>query len=40
MRSMGLTAYRLSISWPRVMPTGRGGVNERGLAFYDRLLDE
>ena len=40
MASMGLQAYRLSVSWPRVMPQGRGAVNARGLAFYDRLVDE
>jgi len=39
MRDMGLTAYRFSISWPRVMPEGTGHVNEPGVAFYDRLVD-
>lgn len=40
MRNMGLQAYRFSVSWSRVMPQGAGEVNERGLAFYDRLVDE
>ncbi len=40
MKSLGLQAYRLSISWPRVLPGGVGGVNERGLAFCDALIDE
>lgn len=39
MREMGVQAYRLSVSWPRVMPDGVGRVNEKGLAFYDRLID-
>ena len=39
MQALNLGAYRLSICWPRVMPTGRGEVNEAGLAFYDRLVD-
>ncbi len=39
-RDLGCNAYRLSISWPRVVPTGSGAVNEAGLAFYDRLVDE
>ncbi|MEA3395994.1 MAG: GH1 family beta-glucosidase [Chloroflexota bacterium] len=39
MRKIGLQAYRLSISWPRVLPEGVGAVNEPGLAFYDRLVD-
>ncbi len=40
MQRMGLQAYRLSVSWPRVLPDGVGRVNEAGLAFYDRLIDE
>lgn len=40
MKEIGLKAYRFSISWPRVFPEGRGAVNEKGLAFYDRLVDE
>ncbi|MDQ6794662.1 MAG: GH1 family beta-glucosidase [Chloroflexota bacterium] len=39
MRELGLRAYRFSVAWPRVIPAGRGAVNERGLAFYDRLVD-
>jgi len=39
MRELGLHAYRLSFCWPRILPTGTGAVNERGLAFYDRLID-
>ncbi len=40
MKHIGLKGYRFSISWPRVMPEGVGAVNEEGLAFYDRLVDE
>ena len=40
MRSLGLTGYRFSVSWPRIYPTGRGKVNPAGLDFYDRLVDE
>lgn len=39
MKSAGFGAYRFSIAWPRVQPTGRGPVNSRGLDFYDRLVD-
>jgi beta-glucosidase len=39
-KSLGVDAYRFSIAWPRVVPDGRGAVNEAGLAFYDRLVDE
>src|SRR5690349_7173029 len=39
MRQIGVGAYRFSVSWPRVLPTGRGAANEAGLAFYDRLVD-
>ncbi len=40
MAEMGLGAYRFSVSWPRVLPNGRGTVNEAGLKFYDELIDE
>jgi beta-glucosidase len=40
MRELGLDAFRFSIAWPRVLPEGRGRINEAGLDFYDRLVDE
>lgn len=39
MRELGVNAYRFSIAWPRILPTGRGRVNPAGLDFYDRLVD-
>jgi beta-glucosidase len=39
MAELGLRAYRFSIAWPRIQPTGRGPSNRIGLAFYDRLID-
>lgn len=39
MAALNLKAYRFSISWPRVLPQGTGTVNQRGLDFYDRLVD-
>ncbi len=39
MRSLGLKAYRFSIAWSRILPTGTGAVNQAGLDFYDRLVD-
>ena len=39
MRDIGVDAYRFSLSWPRILPRGRGSINEAGLAFYDRLID-
>ncbi|GAA0985417.1 GH1 family beta-glucosidase [Nocardiopsis tropica] len=39
LRELGVDAYRFSIAWPRVVPTGKGAVNPEGLAFYDRLVD-
>ncbi|MFE7232782.1 GH1 family beta-glucosidase [Streptomyces sp. NPDC057596] len=40
MADLGLNAYRFSISWPRVQPTGRGPAVQVGLDFYRRLVDE
>ncbi|RME71701.1 MAG: beta-glucosidase [Chloroflexi bacterium] len=39
MQELGLKAYRFSISWPRILPAGRGQVNQAGLDFYSRLVD-
>src|SRR5436305_12482084 len=39
MRSLGMDAYRFSISWSRILPTGRGTVNRAGLDLYERLVD-
>ena len=39
MKELGTGGYRFSIAWPRIQPTGRGPANEKGLAFYDRLID-
>jgi beta-glucosidase len=39
MQSIGVGAYRFSVAWPRIFPTGRGAVNIAGLDFYDRLVD-
>ena len=39
MADLGVTAYRFGLSWARVLPSGRSGVNRAGLAFYDRLID-
>lgn len=39
MRELGLQAYRFSIAWSRILPEGTGRVNERGLDFYERLVD-
>jgi beta-glucosidase len=40
MKTLGLSAYRFSIAWARVIPEGRGRVNPAGLGFYERLVDE
>jgi beta-glucosidase len=39
MAAIGVHAYRLSLSWSRILPQGTGKVNAKGLAFYDRLID-
>ena len=40
MKRIGVRASRFSVSWPRVLPEGVGPVNDKGLDFYDRLVDE
>ncbi|HLN75761.1 MAG TPA: GH1 family beta-glucosidase [Nocardioidaceae bacterium] len=40
MKGLGLDGYRFSIAWPRIQPDGSGKPNAKGLAFYDRLVDE
>ena len=40
MADLGLTAYRFSIAWPRILPDGVGAVNQAGIDFYDRLVDQ
>jgi beta-glucosidase len=39
MAELGLQAYRFSVAWPRIQPTGVGPANQRGLDFYSRLAD-
>jgi beta-glucosidase len=39
MAALGLRAYCFSISWPRILPSGSGPVNQAGLDFYSRLVD-
>lgn len=39
MQSLNLAAYRFSVAWPRILPQGRGQVNQDGLDFYSRLVD-
>ncbi|GAA2088595.1 GH1 family beta-glucosidase [Streptomyces albiaxialis] len=39
MKDLGVGAYRFSVAWPRVFPSGGGELNVRGLDFYDRLVD-
>ncbi|MCV2358669.1 beta-glucosidase [Paucibacter sp. TC2R-5] len=37
--ALGVNAYRFSVSWPRVQPSGSGAWNEKGLDFYERIVD-
>ena len=39
-KALGFTAFRFSISWPRIFPEGTGKVNKEGVAFYHRVIDE
>jgi beta-glucosidase len=40
LRELGLSGYRFSIAWPRIFPESGGAVNQRGLDYYRRLVDE
>jgi beta-glucosidase len=40
MKQLGQRGYRFSIAWPRVFPQGKGAVNQKGLDYYSRLVDE
>ena len=40
MQELGVTAYRFSISWTRIFPTGIGTINAAGLAYYDQFIDD
>ncbi|WP_406345678.1 GH1 family beta-glucosidase [Streptomyces sp. NBC_00648] len=39
MKELGVTSYRFSLAWPRIVPGGDGPVNRAGLDFYSRLVD-
>jgi beta-glucosidase len=40
MKGLGMRGYRFSISWPRIFPAGKGALNQKGLDYYNRLVDE
>ena len=40
LKNLGVGVYRMSISWSRVFPTGKGEVNQKGLDYYNRVVDE
>lgn len=40
MKTMGLKAYQFSIAWSRILPAGRGAINQQGIDFYNSLIDE
>lgn len=37
--ALGLQVYRFSVDWPRILPTGRGEINQPGLDYYNRVID-
>ncbi len=39
MKELGMNIYRFSLSWARIIPDGDGAVNEKGIAFYDKVID-
>ncbi len=40
LKNLGVSAYRMSIAWSRILPQGRGAINEAGIDFYSSLIDE
>ncbi|WP_431086900.1 GH1 family beta-glucosidase [Paenibacillus sp. 8b26] len=40
MADMGLESYRFSVSWARIIPDGDGAINEKGIQFYNNIIDE
>jgi beta-glucosidase len=40
LKALNLDAYRFSFAWTRLLPEGRGDANAKGIAFYDRLIDD
>jgi beta-glucosidase len=40
MKDLGINFYRFSVAWPRIFPTGTGEVNQKGLEYYHKLVDE
>lgn len=40
LRNLGVDSYRFSFSWPRILPAGIGWINQKGLDYYKRLVDE
>jgi len=40
LKNLGVSAYRFSISWPRILPAGKGQPNPAGMDYYKRLVDE
>ena len=40
LQNMGCNAYRFSIAWTRILPTGKGQVNQKGIDHYNKLIDD
>lgn len=40
LKTLGANSYRFSLSWPRIIPDGTGEINEKGVKYYDNLIDE
>jgi len=40
LKKLGVNTYRFSISWPRIIPYGKGEINEKGIAHYAQLIDD